>query len=86
MTPEEAQALQAHVNAIAAILYQNTDPEKLQRLEGIEQAVRQHILEHVSPQKGIFLSKQVQQPQQVDLEVSKAASENCRSQKNKLSD
>lgn len=29
MTPEEAQALQAHVDAIAAILYQNTDPEKL---------------------------------------------------------
>lgn len=85
MTPEEAQALQAHVDALAAILYQNTDPKKLQSLEGIEQAVRQHMLEHVSPQIGIFLSKQVQQPQQVDLEVSKAASENYSSQKNKLS-
>jgi hypothetical protein len=86
MTPEEAQALQAHVDAIAAILYQNTAPEKLQSLEGIEQAVRQHMIEQVSPQIGIFLSKQVQQPQQVDLEGSKAALENYSSQKNKHSD
>jgi chromosome segregation and condensation protein ScpB len=59
MTPEEDQNLQAHVEAIAAILYQNTDPLKLKTLEEIEQSVRQQILKHISPQIGVFLfSKQ----------------------------
>jgi hypothetical protein len=58
MTPEEQQAIKTHADAIAAILYRNTDESKLQSLEGIEQAVRHHMLEHVSPQVGNFLSKQ----------------------------
>lgn len=60
MTPEEDQNLQAHVEAIAAILYQNTDPLELKTLEGIEQSVRQQILKHISPQIGIFLSSKQQ--------------------------
>lgn len=60
MTPEEDQNLQAHVEAIAAILYQNTDPLKLKTLEGIEQSVHQQMLKHISPQIGIFLSKKQQ--------------------------
>lgn len=68
MTPEEQQAIKTHANAIAAILDRNTDQEKLQSLEGIEQAVRQHMLEHVSPQVGIFLSKQRAKQQQVKPE------------------
>ena len=58
MTPEEQQAIKTHADAIAAILYRNTDEEKLQSLAGIEQAVRQHMLKSVSPQVGIFLSEQ----------------------------
>jgi hypothetical protein len=54
MTPEEQQSIKVHTDAIAAILYRSTDEEKLQSLEGIEQAVRQHMLESVSPQVGIF--------------------------------
>ncbi|MGB8700663.1 MAG: hypothetical protein WCD18_14700 [Thermosynechococcaceae cyanobacterium] len=40
MTPEEQQTIKAHANAIAiaAILYQNTDTEKLQSLEDIEKS------------------------------------------------
>jgi hypothetical protein len=68
MTPEEQQAIKTHADAIAAILYRNTDQEKLQSLEGIEQAVRQHMLEHVSPQVGIFLSEQRAKQQQVNPE------------------
>jgi hypothetical protein len=68
MTPKEQQALKTHADAIAAILYRNTDQEKLQSLEGIEQAVRQHMLEHVSPQVGIFLSKQKAKQPQVNPE------------------
>ena len=49
--------LHAHARAIAALLYEETDPEQMQTLDGIEQTVRAHLLEHVSPEIGIFLSK-----------------------------
>ncbi|NEN96166.1 MAG: hypothetical protein F6K50_11685 [Moorea sp. SIO3I7] len=39
-----------------------TDPEQVQTLSGIEEAVRGHILEHVSPEIGNFLSKPVAAP------------------------
>jgi hypothetical protein len=39
-------------------LYEETAPEQLTTLEGIEETVRGHILEHVSPQIGHFLSQQ----------------------------
>ena len=46
--------IQAHAQAIVALLYEETDPEQVQTLLGIEETVRQHILEHVSPEIGIF--------------------------------
>ncbi len=64
MTPEKTEALKAHLQAIAAILYEETPPEKLNTLEEIEQIVRQKVLKHVSPEIGVFLFKQSQvQPQ-----------------------
>lgn len=83
MTPEEAQAVRSHVEAIAAILYANTDSEKLKTLEGIELSVRQHMLETVSPQIGVFLSAQARKQQQVESALSKAALEPSPSQKSK---
>ena len=68
MTPEEAQRLQACVQEIAAILYPNTPASELKTLEGIEKAVRQQMLEHVSPEVGIFLSSKL-------LELTKASRE-----------
>jgi hypothetical protein len=64
MDADKKAQIQAHVRAIAALLYQETDPEQVKTLAGIEQAVRGHILEHVSPEIGNFLLKQVatQQP------------------------
>ena len=64
MTPEKTEALKVHLQAIAAILYEENSSEKLKTLEEIEQTVRQKVLKHVSPEIGIFLFKQSQvQPQ-----------------------
>ena len=60
MNSENTVALKAHLQAIAAILYKETPLEKLNTLEEIEQTVRQKVPKHVSPEIGIFLSKQSQ--------------------------
>ena len=57
MTPEEQQAIEAHSQAIAEILYRNTAAEKLTSLGKIEAAVRDAMQEHVMPGVGVFLSK-----------------------------
>lgn len=57
MSPEKAKELKVYLQAIAAILYEETSPEELTTLEEIEQTVRQKVLKHVSPEIGIFLSK-----------------------------
>ena len=59
MTPEQAHELQQHVQAIAKILYDNTPPEQLKDLAGIEQAVRTQVHAHVTPDIGNFLSQQL---------------------------
>ena len=66
MTPKKIQALQEHIQAIANILYEETSPEQLKNLEVLEETVRQKVLEHVSPQIGVFLSKKQQESMQVD--------------------
>lgn len=58
MDADNLQQIQAHTRAIAALLYNETAPEQLTTLEGIEAAVRGHILEHVSPEIGHFLLQQ----------------------------
>jgi hypothetical protein len=64
MNVDKKAQIQAHARAIAALLYEETDPEQVQTLAGIEAAVRSHLLEHVSPEIGDFLLKQLaaQQP------------------------
>ena len=57
MTPEDKQLLDSHVKAIAKILYKNTPPERIETFEGIETAVRDQVLEHVSPKIAFFLSE-----------------------------
>ncbi len=73
MDTDKLQQIQAHARAIAALLYDETAPEQLTTLEGIEQAVRGHILEHVSPEIGHFLS-QPQAGQAVDENGNSKAS------------
>lgn len=58
MTPEQKAQLQPHLDAIANILYEDSDPASLQTLEAIELRVREQIQAHVSPEVGLFLSVQ----------------------------
>ena len=60
MSPEDKQALEHHAREIAKILHRNTPVETITTLEGIEKTVRGEILEHVSPEIGIFLSNKLQ--------------------------
>lgn len=83
MDSDKLQQIQAHARAIAALLYDETSPEQLTTLEGIEGAVREHILEYVSPEVGHFLS-QWQAGQAADVnERSKAFLERSTSAKTK---
>ena len=52
--PRNKKQLDAHVKAIAKILYKNTPPSKIETFEGIETAVRDQVLEHVSPKIAFF--------------------------------
>ena len=55
------EKLEEYCQGIAAILYRNVEAkniEQLKTLEGIELAVREQMLENVSPKIGIFLSRQ----------------------------
>lgn len=62
MSPEDQAALAQHSREIAKILHRNSPPEAVETLEGIETTVRQQMLEHVSPEVGIFLSKRALKP------------------------
>lgn len=68
MTPEQEVALQEHLDAIAQILYEETEEEELNNLEKIEEVVRDKILSHVSPVIGFFLSKKQQEPIKAEKE------------------
>jgi hypothetical protein len=57
MTPSDKKLIEAYIKEIAKILYKNTPPEKIETFEGIETAVREQVLEHVSPQIAFFLSE-----------------------------
>jgi hypothetical protein len=57
MTPQDQERLQACISEIAQILYNNTPAEKITTLEDIEKAVRQQMMEQVSPKIALFLSK-----------------------------
>lgn len=59
MDADKQAQIQAHARAIAALLYEETDPDQVKTLAGIEEAVRGHLLEHVSPEIGNFLLQQV---------------------------
>jgi flagellar basal body-associated protein FliL len=67
MTPEDKKRIEEHTVEIAKILYRNAEvknAEQLKTLEGIEVAVREQILENVSPNIGIFLSRQAVEQRQ----------------------
>jgi hypothetical protein len=72
MTPEQKAQLQPHLDAIAKILYEDSDPASMQTLEDIELRVREQLQAHVSPALGNFLSTQSAVRTQAERENSKA--------------
>jgi len=68
MTPEKHKALEEHIEAIAKILFEETEPEDLESLAKIEATVRDQTLEHITPQIGFFLSNKVQGQKQDESE------------------
>jgi hypothetical protein len=77
MDSDKQAQIKAHARKIAALLYEESDPEQLQTLADIETVVRGHILEQVSPEIGLFLSKQQAAPKPDGHEPSPASSDNC---------
>ncbi|UBF27592.1 hypothetical protein K9N68_06610 [Kovacikia minuta CCNUW1] len=61
MTPEEEQAVAYHVRELAKLLYKDADASQtpMTNLGEIEAAVREQIQKHVTPEMGVFLSKQL---------------------------
>ncbi|MBC6477600.1 MAG: hypothetical protein GDA56_20365 [Hormoscilla sp. GM7CHS1pb] len=60
MNPEKLAQIQSYALGIAALLYeeaQATVPEQLKTLEGLEGTVREQLLQYVSPEIALFLSK-----------------------------
>jgi hypothetical protein len=62
MTPEQQQALAAHLDAIAAILYEDSRSVEMTDLESIELQVRHQMQQHVGPALGSFLSAKSLKP------------------------
>ena len=64
MIPEKQARLQACLQELAGLLYEETNPAELSNLESIEKTVRQQMLEHVSPRIALFLSNKQQELKQ----------------------
>lgn len=87
MDASKAEQLKAHARAIAELLYEETaanSPESLETFEGIELALRDHILEHVGPELGEFFVKQQAAAVPDVADGSKASLAMSKSRKNKL--
>jgi hypothetical protein len=54
MKAEKLKQIKAYSNAIAELLYEETDSEQVKTLEGIEEAVRKHLLEYINPEIAKF--------------------------------
>lgn len=54
MTPEQETLLKQHVEAIAHLLYEETEPEQVERGAKIEATIREQTLRYITPQIGFF--------------------------------
>lgn len=73
MRAEKLKQIKAHANAIAELLYSETDLEQVKTLEGIEEVVRKHLINYVNPEVANFLSSAVAEQKQEESEGSKAS-------------
>lgn len=68
MTPDQEKELAQHLEAIAALLYEETEPEQVESLAKIEATVREKTLQYITPQLGVFLLDKLQEHNQEELE------------------
>jgi hypothetical protein len=68
MKTDKLAKIQEYANAIAELLYEETAPEQVKTLEGIEEAVRDHLLNYVNPEIAKILSTKAVEPTQVESE------------------
>lgn len=68
MTPEKEQKIARHVEALAALLYEEAQPEQVESLAEIEATVREKTLQYITPQLGVFLSEKLQELHQEERE------------------
>ncbi|MBC6480249.1 MAG: hypothetical protein EBE86_033935 [Hormoscilla sp. GUM202] len=71
MNPENLAQIKTYALGIAALLYeeaQGTVPEQLKTLSGLEATVRGQLLQYVSPEIALFLSKAPVAPPQGEPE------------------
>lgn len=61
MTTDKQERIEACIQELAVLLYEDADKSQLQDLESIEKTVRRQILERVSPEIAIFLSNKRQE-------------------------
>lgn len=61
MTRDKQERIEACIQQLAVLLYEEADQSQLQDLESIEKTVRRQILERVSPEIAIFLSNKRQE-------------------------
>jgi len=83
MKKAEREELEACVKRASEILYNNTDTDSLETLADIEIAVRNQVLEYVSPKIALFLSQKRPKLNEEKPERLKAVSENFILPKNK---
>ncbi len=69
MTPSERLELKACLKRASEILYNDSEPESLETLEGIEKTVREQVLENISPEIALFLSKKRQEQEKEEKET-----------------
>lgn len=75
MTPEEEQTVAYHVRELAKLLYKDAESSQMDmtHLGEIEATVREQVQKHVTPEMGVFLSKQLQAPPKGTSDTSKAS-------------
>lgn len=71
MDTQKQERLKACLQEAAQILYEESDPETLRDLEGIEKTVRAHLLESVGPEIGHFLFTKLYQFSESALQIKR---------------
>jgi hypothetical protein len=61
MKPANQKKLQKHLQAIAKILYQESEAKESHSLVEIEKTIRAQTLEYITPELGVFFSKKQQE-------------------------